>query len=75
MFALRDDRAPTSKPWVARLDKLELSIFLVEDWDGEPSNCAPLEHERIQWFSHGELVSLALAHSSYLDLFRQAFSR
>jgi len=37
-------------------DDLECHIFLVNEWNGTPSNLAPLEHELIQWLLWRRLV-------------------
>jgi 8-oxo-dGTP diphosphatase len=51
-------------------DNLECHIFLVTEWDGVPSNLAPLEHDLIQWFVIEDACSLKLACPEYTDIFR-----
>ena len=37
---------------------LEVHAFLVTQWDGEPVNSAPDEHDDLRWFSPSELAGL-----------------
>ena len=37
---------------------LSMTVFVVRDWLGEPSNAAPEEHEMICWFDADELIGL-----------------
>lgn len=39
-----------------------LSVWLVRDWQGMPSNTAPEEHDDIGWFGIEELPSPVAAH-------------
>lgn len=64
---------PAGPPWrVLQTATIELNIFLVDRWQGEPRNIAPDEHDEIRWFAVDELDRLAMADSSYLDLLRRA---
>src|ERR1700733_5273503 len=46
-------------------DDLECHIFLVDEWNGRPSNLAPMEHDLIKWFTVEEASSLKLASPEY----------
>ena len=46
---------------------LEVHAFLVTEWDGEPVNSAPDEHDDLRWFSPSELASLKLADPAALS--------
>ncbi len=39
-----------------------MSAFVVTDWQGEPSNTAPDEHDDLAWFTANEIADLQLAH-------------
>jgi mutator protein MutT len=66
---------PEGPPWVTlRADGLELYVFLVDRWQGEPHNVALDEHDDIRWTSVDDLVHLDLAHPSYLELLRRALT-
>jgi 8-oxo-dGTP diphosphatase len=52
-------------------DDLECHIFLVNEWNGVPSNLAPSEHELIQWFTVEEACLLKLACVDYPAIFRR----
>ena len=46
---------------------LELSLWAVRDWKGEPSNCAPEEHDDLGWFTLEEVTQLEdLVDGAYL---------
>jgi 8-oxo-dGTP diphosphatase len=71
-LGIRIDK-PAGPPWTTlRTATIELHMFLVDRWEGEPHNLAPDEHDEIRWFVPDELEGLALADSSYITLFRQA---
>ncbi|MCI1261848.1 MAG: NUDIX domain-containing protein [Tetrasphaera jenkinsii] len=40
---------------------LDLSAFLVTQWQGEPTNTAPDEHDDLAWFTADEIAHLTLA--------------
>lgn len=40
---------------------LDLSAFLVTQWQGEPTNTAPDEHDDLAWFTADEITHLTLA--------------
>jgi 8-oxo-dGTP pyrophosphatase MutT (NUDIX family) len=58
-------------PPLARLDPLEhepsfeLAIWVVTDWAGQVTNCAPMEHDDLRWFGADEWLALSLAHPEY----------
>jgi 8-oxo-dGTP diphosphatase len=64
---------PRGDPWVTLQSKdLQLHVFLIDRWEGEPRNLALDEHDDIRWVSDDELVHLGLADPAYLLLLRQA---
>lgn len=44
---------------------LDLSLWAVRAWEGEPVNCAPEEHDRIEWFDINHAITKSLAHPAY----------
>ena len=65
--------APDQPPWVTvRTDRIELNLFLIDRWEGEPRNVATNEHDDTRWVKPDELAQLDLAHPSYLQLMRRA---
>jgi 8-oxo-dGTP diphosphatase len=64
---------PQTSPWMTlRAGEVELDLYLIDRWQGEPRNTAPEEHDDIRWFAADELELLDLADSSYIDVIRQA---
>jgi 8-oxo-dGTP diphosphatase len=63
-------RPPAAGP-VARLHlfeaepSFELAIWVVTDWTGQVTNCAPTEHDELRWFGVDEWPALSLAHPEY----------
>lgn len=47
---------------------VEMALFIVRRWRGEPINAAPEEHDRIAWFDRTGLASAPLADPRYLAL-------
>jgi len=45
--------------------ELRLSTWLVKTWTGQPTNRQPEEHDRLAWFSAGELDGLLWAHPEH----------
>lgn len=45
---------------------VDMSAFLVTDWEGSPVNRAPDEHDALRWFSAGELSALTFADPAAL---------
>jgi 8-oxo-dGTP diphosphatase len=55
---------------------IEMHAFVVVDWDGEPVNAAPDEHDQLAWFTPAELAQLTLADPASLpDIVRAASLR
>ena len=44
---------------------LDLSVWAVRAWDGDPANCAPEEHDRVGWFDIDDAIVEELAHPEY----------
>lgn len=66
---------PEGAPWATlTAEGLELFIFIVDRWKGEPQNLAPEEHDDIRWVGVDELAKLYLADPSYEQLLRRAIS-
>ena len=53
---------------------LRVHLFLVTQWDGEPRNLLPDEHDAVAWFTADEAATLTLAHADYPRLFREALA-
>lgn len=45
--------------------EVPFSVWSVRQWTGTPANRSLDEHDRIGWFSGGELSTLKLAHPGY----------
>lgn len=54
---------------------IEMHGFVVTSWRGEPSNCAPDEHDDLRWFGLDELAGLALADPGAVEVIRRALDR
>jgi 8-oxo-dGTP diphosphatase len=66
---------PPGRPWrTGAFEGIELSLFVVDAWDGEIRNCAPHEHEAVRWVSVEELPQLDLAHPLYRTLLADAMT-
>jgi 8-oxo-dGTP diphosphatase len=50
---------------------LDLTVFLVSSWAGEPVNAAPVEHQDIGWVTASQIPDLALAHPRLAPLLRE----
>jgi mutator protein MutT len=44
---------------------LDLSLWAVHVWEGEPANCAPEEHDQVEWFDIRDAVTMTLAFPAY----------
>lgn len=53
---------------------LELSIWIVDLWDGEIANAAPDEHDDVRWFTAADIEALELAHPRYPELLQRAIA-
>lgn len=50
---------------------LRIHLFLVTQWDGEPRNLLPDEHDAVAWFTVDDATKLTLAHADYPRIFRE----
>jgi 8-oxo-dGTP diphosphatase len=50
-------------------DDLDLTVFRIAAWNGEVTNAALSEHDRLAWFAPGATVGLELADERYRPLF------
>ncbi|GIJ67012.1 NUDIX domain-containing protein [Virgisporangium ochraceum] len=67
--------ADLAGPWHRIVDDtigIEMSLWIVRSWRGEPVNLVPHEHERIAWWAAGDLPVLDLTHPAYVDLLTRA---
>jgi 8-oxo-dGTP diphosphatase len=46
----------------------ELAIWVVTEWVGDVTNCAPDEHDELRWFRADELPAVSLAHPDYREM-------
>jgi mutator protein MutT len=54
---------PVGPPWTTlRANTLEVNIYLVDRWRGEPRNAAIDEHDDLRWVTADDLPDLDLAH-------------
>ncbi|MEZ0493176.1 NUDIX domain-containing protein [Kineococcus sp. TBRC 1896] len=58
---------PTGAPDGPQPD-VRLRTWHVTAWHGEPANLLPAEHERLAWFSAGELSQLTWAHPEHQQM-------
>ncbi|WP_135228299.1 NUDIX domain-containing protein [Deinococcus fonticola] len=54
------------------LAEVHLTFWLVNRWEGKPTNLAPDEHDDLRWFALDDLRGLALADDFYPDLIAEA---
>ena len=66
---------PTAKLLSVREDRLTMTIWLVEQWAGDPVNALPAEHDAVGWFSGSEIADLRLADSDYLSLIEETLTK
>ena len=56
--------------------EFNMKLWIVEkNWEGDPVNAAPIEHETIGWFTEGETQTLKLAHERYPEIIEEALHR
>jgi 8-oxo-dGTP diphosphatase len=55
-------------------DDVDVFIWCVSSWVGEPSNAAPDEHDEIGWFRYTEARTLTLADAHYPALIARALA-
>jgi 8-oxo-dGTP diphosphatase len=53
---------------------IDLSIWFVDDWEGEPENTAPDEHDALAWCDAHAWSTRPLAHPDYPTLLASAIS-
>ena len=64
---------PSGLPWKVVVNgDVRLSLFLIERWQGVITNCAPDEHESVQWVSPADIEKLELAHPAYEEILAEA---
>lgn len=51
-----------------RLGEAEISLWVLDEWTGEPENLAPEEHVELRWVDIEEAAGLDLPDASYHDL-------
>jgi 8-oxo-dGTP diphosphatase len=51
---------------------VDLSIWYLDDWVGEPTNTAPDEHDAIEWCGIADWTSRPLVDPRYLGLLADA---
>ncbi len=49
---------------------VDLAVWFIDRWDGEPENTAPEEHDAIEWCTPDQWQHRPLAHPAYLSLLR-----
>ncbi len=52
-----------------------MGVWVIDRWTGEPTNCAPGEHDALAWLRPDELGGLVLADRRLADLLRAAVER
>jgi mutator protein MutT len=45
--------------------ELDLSMWAVRAWEGEPMNCAPEEHDEVGWYDIGDAITKRLGQPAY----------
>lgn len=64
---------PTGPVWMTlETDDLEMSVYLIDSWEGDPHNASPDEHDEIRWVTVDDLPALDLADPSYPEMLRRA---
>jgi len=64
---------PQGAPWKTfHTDGLELSVYLVDRWEGQPRNLAVDEHDDLKWISVDRLGGLRLADDACLGMLRES---
>lgn len=53
---------------------IDLSVWFVDDWEGEPQNVAPEEHDALAWCDAAAWSTRSLAHPDYPALLADAVS-
>jgi len=55
-----------------RGDDFRMDVWKVDQWDGEPANVDPNEHDALAWLNNVEMAGLRLADSRLPGLFEAA---
>lgn len=64
---------PQVSPWeTIRVDDVELNLYILDHWEGEPDNKAIEEHDKIRWVAPNDISRFQLAHRSYPQLLQRA---
>jgi 8-oxo-dGTP diphosphatase len=50
----------------------DLSVWIVTEWAGHPTNRDPGEHDEIVWFDSAEIARTRVAHSVYRPMLQEA---
>jgi 8-oxo-dGTP diphosphatase len=53
---------------LAHEPRVEFAIWVVTEWAGQVTNCAPNEHDELRWFTADELQAVCLAHTEYREM-------
>ncbi|WP_336921640.1 NUDIX domain-containing protein [Aquipuribacter sp. SD81] len=51
-----------------------LSVWVIDQWEGEPVNRAPHEHDAVAWFGRADVGTLRLADRHVAELVRSALA-
>lgn len=51
-----------------------MSVWVIDEWEGEPANLEPAEHDAIAWMSYQETTTLKLAHTGLATLLTATLS-
>jgi 8-oxo-dGTP diphosphatase len=54
-------------------EDFRMDVWVVDDWDAEPANLDPAEHDALAWLNHHEMTALTLAGARLPALFEAAF--
>jgi len=55
-----------------RGEDFRMDVWIVDQWDGEPANVDPDEHDALAWLNNIEMAGLRLADSRLPALFEAA---
>jgi len=69
--------APTEPPFAHIVDPIrgfDLKLWRLREWQGEPENRCPEEHETLAWLTPEQADRLPLALPEYRDLIRRALT-
>ncbi len=55
-----------------RSPTFRMAAWVIDDWEGEPTNLELAEHDAIAWMSFQETATLKLAHPGLATLLRDA---